>query len=96
MEGEVNGMMTYDRRVLRPDVQKWRADIEVSNVSYNLPYCRRSGHTWCGSCMLTGIRLCTTLPRAVRKAPPKWHLKSYIDRELDKRGRRPRAVYDAI
>lgn len=31
VEGEVNGMMTYDRRVLRTDVQQWKADIQVSN-----------------------------------------------------------------
>lgn len=30
VEGEVNGMMTYDRRIIRPDVQKWRLDLEVS------------------------------------------------------------------
>lgn len=43
VEGEVNGMMTYDRRILRPDVQKWNADIQVSNISYNLLHRRRSG-----------------------------------------------------
>ena len=41
VEGELNGMMTYDRRILRPDVQKWKADIQVSEEFYNLPY-RRS------------------------------------------------------
>lgn len=30
VEGEVNGMITYDRRVVRPNVEKWRADIHVS------------------------------------------------------------------
>ncbi|KAL1581645.1 hypothetical protein WHR41_09582 [Cladosporium halotolerans] len=29
VEGEVNGMMTYDRRIIRPDVQKWRLDLEA-------------------------------------------------------------------
>ncbi|KIW00152.1 uncharacterized protein PV09_08328, partial [Verruconis gallopava] len=29
VEGEVNGMMTYDRRILRPDVIRWRADIQA-------------------------------------------------------------------
>jgi hypothetical protein len=33
VEGEVNGMMTYDRRILRPDVQKWKPAIQVSNES---------------------------------------------------------------
>ena len=27
VEGEVNGLLTYDRRVLRPDVAQWRGDI---------------------------------------------------------------------
>lgn len=27
VEGEVNGLMTYDRRILRPDVAQWQADI---------------------------------------------------------------------
>lgn len=27
VEGEVNGLYTYDRRVLRPDVDQWRNDI---------------------------------------------------------------------
>ena len=27
VEGEVNGMLTYDRRVLRPDLTQWNADI---------------------------------------------------------------------
>ncbi|CAI6339914.1 unnamed protein product [Periconia digitata] len=29
IEGEVNGMMTYDRRILRPDVVTWNADIKA-------------------------------------------------------------------
>ncbi|KFA46840.1 hypothetical protein S40293_05569 [Stachybotrys chartarum IBT 40293] len=29
VEGEVNGLLTYDRRVLRPDVEQWRADIQA-------------------------------------------------------------------
>lgn len=28
VEGEVNGLLTYDRRILRPDVQQWRTDIQ--------------------------------------------------------------------
>ncbi|KAK3675974.1 hypothetical protein LTR78_004166 [Recurvomyces mirabilis] len=28
VEGEVNGLLTYDRRVLRPDVGQWKADIQ--------------------------------------------------------------------
>jgi hypothetical protein len=31
VEGEVNGMLTYDRRVLRPNVEKWKAAILVSD-----------------------------------------------------------------
>ncbi|RDW57760.1 putative hydrolase [Coleophoma crateriformis] len=27
VEGEVNGLLTYDRRVLRPDATQWKADI---------------------------------------------------------------------
>lgn len=27
VEGEVNGLLTYDRRVVRVDVDAWRADI---------------------------------------------------------------------
>ena len=29
VEGEVNGLLTYDRRVLRPDVGQWTADIQA-------------------------------------------------------------------
>jgi uncharacterized protein with NAD-binding domain and iron-sulfur cluster len=29
VEGEVNGLLTYDRRVLRPDAEQWRADIQA-------------------------------------------------------------------
>ncbi|CAK3807122.1 glycoside hydrolase family 2 [Lecanosticta acicola] len=29
VEGEVNGMMTYDRRILRPDLPQWNADIKA-------------------------------------------------------------------
>ncbi|KAI0427666.1 family 2 glycosyl hydrolase [Xylaria sp. FL1042] len=29
VEGEVNGLLTYDRRVLRPDVDQWKADIQA-------------------------------------------------------------------
>ncbi|SMR62806.1 unnamed protein product [Zymoseptoria tritici ST99CH_3D1] len=29
VEGEVNGMLTYDRRVLRPDLQQWQTDIQA-------------------------------------------------------------------
>lgn len=28
VEGEVNGLLTYDRRVLRPDVEQWKKDIQ--------------------------------------------------------------------
>jgi hypothetical protein len=28
VEGEVNGLYTYDRRVLRPDAEQWKEDIE--------------------------------------------------------------------
>ncbi|KOS18056.1 Beta-galactosidase [Escovopsis weberi] len=28
VEGEVNGLLTYDRRILRPDVDQWRRDID--------------------------------------------------------------------
>ncbi|KAI0389170.1 glycoside hydrolase family 2 protein [Xylariaceae sp. FL0594] len=29
VEGEVNGLLTYDRRVLRPDVGQWKRDIQA-------------------------------------------------------------------
>ena len=29
LRGEVNGMMTYDRRVLRPDVKQWNSDLQA-------------------------------------------------------------------
>ena len=29
VEGEVNGLMTYDRRILRPDVAQWNTDIQA-------------------------------------------------------------------
>ncbi|KAH9814245.1 glycoside hydrolase family 2 protein [Teratosphaeria destructans] len=29
VEGEVNGLLTYDRRILRPDVGQWRRDIRA-------------------------------------------------------------------
>ncbi|KAN0099295.1 glycoside hydrolase family 2 protein [Hyaloscypha variabilis] len=29
VEGEVNGLLTYDRRVLRPNVTQWKADIQA-------------------------------------------------------------------
>jgi len=28
VEGEVNGLITYDRRLIRPDVEQWKADIQ--------------------------------------------------------------------
>lgn len=28
VEGEVNGLLTYDRRLLRPDLAQWQADIQ--------------------------------------------------------------------
>lgn len=29
VEGEVNGLLTYDRRVFRPDADQWKADIQA-------------------------------------------------------------------
>ncbi|KAM3423475.1 hypothetical protein BST61_g903 [Cercospora zeina] len=29
VEGEVNGMLTYDRRIIRPDLEQWRSDIQA-------------------------------------------------------------------
>ena len=29
VEGEVNGLLTYDRRVLKTDVGQWQADIKA-------------------------------------------------------------------
>ncbi|KAI1812628.1 glycoside hydrolase family 2 protein [Poronia punctata] len=29
VEGEVNGLLTYDRRILRPDVDQWKKDIQA-------------------------------------------------------------------
>jgi hypothetical protein len=29
VEGEVNGLLTYDRRILRPDVDQWKEDIQA-------------------------------------------------------------------
>jgi hypothetical protein len=29
VEGEVNGLMTYDRRVLRVDMEQWQEDIQA-------------------------------------------------------------------
>lgn len=29
VEGEVNGLLTYDRRILRPDVKQWKDDIQA-------------------------------------------------------------------
>ena len=28
VEGEVNGLLTYDRRILRPNVKQWKTDIQ--------------------------------------------------------------------
>jgi hypothetical protein len=28
VEGEVNGLLTYDRRILRTDVKQWKTDIQ--------------------------------------------------------------------
>jgi hypothetical protein len=28
VEGEVNGLYTYDRRVLRPNAKQWKEDIQ--------------------------------------------------------------------
>jgi hypothetical protein len=60
VEGELNGMMTYDRRIVRPDIQKWHADIQVSNVSYISLI--ENGLAGCRALyMLTGLRLYMTL-----------------------------------
>ncbi len=40
MEGEVNGLMTYDRRVLRTDVAQWKRDIQAL---YNAAAARVNG-----------------------------------------------------
>jgi hypothetical protein len=37
VEGEVNGLLTYDRRVLRPDAEQWRADIQALYDAATLP-----------------------------------------------------------
>lgn len=29
VEGEVNGLVTYDRRIERPDLKQWRDDIQA-------------------------------------------------------------------
>ena len=29
VEGEVNGLLTYDRRILRPNVTQWKNDIQA-------------------------------------------------------------------
>lgn len=29
VEGEVNGLLTYDRRILRPDLKQWQDDIHA-------------------------------------------------------------------
>jgi hypothetical protein len=29
VEGEVNGLMTYDRRVIRMNVTQWKADVQA-------------------------------------------------------------------
>jgi len=42
VEGELNGMMTYDRRILRTDVQKWKADIQAL---YDASTRRSKGHS---------------------------------------------------
>jgi hypothetical protein len=33
VEGEVNGLVTYDRRVLRCDVEQWKGDIAALYVA---------------------------------------------------------------
>jgi hypothetical protein len=80
VEGEINGMLTYDRRILRADVAQWRADIQVRSLSDILyptvSYCLRYGGVYCTihgivHCTLISIRLCTTHLRAVRMAQPK-------------------------
>lgn len=65
VEGEMNGMMTYDRRILRTDTKKWKAAIQVSDVSNIL-------HDLV-CCTLTSIRLSTMLLHAVRRNKPQLH-----------------------
>lgn len=60
VEGEVNGVLTYDRRILRADVKKWKASVQVSHTS-----CTAYGIVLC---MLITNRLFTTLLRTVRRA----------------------------
>jgi hypothetical protein len=80
VEGEINGLLTYDRRILRTDVPQWRVEIQVSSLSDILnptvSYCLRYGGVYCTihgivHCTLISIRLCTTHLRAVQMAQPK-------------------------
>ena len=35
VEGEVNGLLTYDRRVMRPDIKQWQEAIQsVYNAAH--------------------------------------------------------------
>ena len=90
VEGEINGMLTYDRRILRTDVPQWRADIQVRSLFYILyptvSYCLRYGRGYCTIYVivnrtLISIRLCTTHLRAVRIAQPK---ASFVQRSISK------------
>lgn len=40
VEGEVNGLLTYDRRVLRTDEKQWKEDIQAL---YDAAAARRNG-----------------------------------------------------
>ncbi|KAK6435200.1 hypothetical protein LTR95_008607, partial [Oleoguttula sp. CCFEE 5521] len=42
VEGEVNGLLTYDRRVLRPNVSQWQSDIKAL---YDTAAARTNGST---------------------------------------------------
>lgn len=56
VEGEVNGLMTYDRRILRADVKRWRKSLQVSDG-----ICAPQGIV---QCILTSIRPCM-MPRLI-------------------------------
>lgn len=59
VEGELNGMLTYDRRILRTDVKQWNADIQVNNFC---PICSNL------DCLLIDTRLYTMLLHAVPRS----------------------------
>lgn len=45
VEGEVNGLITYDRRFIRPDVEKWQSEI----ASIYEAAASRGGREWDGN-----------------------------------------------